>query len=389
VWLVAFAFAVTMLGTTLPTPLYPIYQQRFGFSGLTVTVIYALYAVGVVGGLLLFGSWSDRVGRSLMLVVGLLLSGLSAVAFLFAGGLAMLLAGRLLSGVSVGIFTGTATAAIVELAAPGRQRRASLLAASANTGGLGSGPLLSGVLAQYAPQPVQLCFLVDLALLALAAIGFVWIPEAAGAPGGLRPKFQRLRVPAQVRGAFVRAGIAGFASFAVLGLFVAVCAAFLAQVLHAPNHAVPGLVVFVAFGASSLGQVLSTAISERAALAAGCVGLAAGSAVVAASLLRASLPLVVAGALVCGLSHGLVFRAGLAMVTAASPPGQRAEVASSFFVTLYIGISLPVIGLGAAGDRYGLLRSGVAFAVLVGLLALVALASLPLSAAAGRTRVPR
>src|SRR5512142_1099308 len=45
-WRVAFAFFVTMLGTTLPTPLYPLYQDRFRFTDLTVTGLYALYAVG-------------------------------------------------------------------------------------------------------------------------------------------------------------------------------------------------------------------------------------------------------------------------------------------------------------------------------------------------------
>jgi predicted MFS family arabinose efflux permease len=383
-WLVAFAFVVTMLGTTLPTPLYPLYQNRFGFSGLTVTVIYAVYAVGVVAALLLFGSWSDQIGRRRMLLSGLVLSGLSAMVFLFAGGLPMLLVGRLLSGLSVAIFAGTATAALVDLAAPGRQHRASLLAAGANTGGLGAGPLLSGVLSQYASQPLRLCFLVDLALVALAGIGVARIPEPVAIGRRIRPRLQRLRVPAQVRGAFLRAGLAGFAGFAVLGLFAAVSAAFLAQVLHAHNHALTGVVAFAAFNASTLGQIASATMAERRALSVGCLGLAAGAGLVAASLSAASLPLLVAGALACGLAHGLVFRAGLTMVTAGSPVGQRAEVASSLFVTLYIGISIPVIGLGAAADRFGLLRAGIGFAALFGTLALAAFFSLlrPATAAA-------
>jgi MFS family permease len=375
-WLVAFAFIVTMLGTTLPTPLYPLYQARFALSGLTATVIYALYAVGVIAGLLLFGAWSDRIGRRRMLLSGLLLSGLSAVVFLFAGNLTMLLTGRVLSGLSVAMLTGTATAALVDLAAPGRQRRASLVAAAANTGGLGTGPLLAGVLAQYAPQPVRLCFAVDLILVALAVIGLAGIPEPVAAGRRSRPRVQRLRVPTAVRGAFLRAGIAGFAGFAVLGLFAAVSAAFLGQVLHARNHALTGLVAFLAFSASTLGQFASAALPDRRALPVGCLGLALGAEVVAASLSYRSLPVLVLGALVCGLAHGLVFRAGLTMVTTASPPDQRAEVASSLFVTLYVGISIPVIGLGAAAERFGLLHSGVIFGVLAAGLALVAFLSL-------------
>jgi len=115
--LVAYAFTVTMLGTTLPTPLYPIYQARMGFSELIVTVIFAVYAAGVIAALVLVGSWSDRLGRRPMLLAGLVLSAGSAVAFLIGGrflSLSALLIGRVVSGLSAGIFTGTASVAVVE-----------------------------------------------------------------------------------------------------------------------------------------------------------------------------------------------------------------------------------------------------------------------------------
>src|SRR5204863_7819822 len=103
----AYAFAVNMLGTTLPTPLYGIYQQRFGFSELMITVIFATYAAGVIAALILFGRLSDQIGRRRAPLPGLGFSALSAVAFLLAQGLAPLLVGRVLSGLSAGIFTGT------------------------------------------------------------------------------------------------------------------------------------------------------------------------------------------------------------------------------------------------------------------------------------------
>src|SRR5947209_5039353 len=114
-FLAAYAFAVTMLGTTLPTPLYGLYRVRFGFSELMITVIFATYAVGVIAALLLFGRMSDVIGRKAVLLPGLACSAASAVCFLLAGGLGWLLAGRALSGLSAGIFTGTATAALVDL----------------------------------------------------------------------------------------------------------------------------------------------------------------------------------------------------------------------------------------------------------------------------------
>src|ERR1700751_2444517 len=114
----SYAFGATMLGTTLPPPLYSHYQQRFGFSELTITVIFATYAAGVIAALLLLGRLSDEAGRRPLLLGGLGFSALSAAVFLLAGGLAPLLVGRVLSGVSAGIFTGTATATLVDLAPP-------------------------------------------------------------------------------------------------------------------------------------------------------------------------------------------------------------------------------------------------------------------------------
>jgi len=160
-WLLGASLLVTTLGNTVPTPLYVIYQHKFGFSTLMITVIFAVYATGVVLALVLFGRASDLLGRRHVLLAGLVCAALSAVAFLLADGIALLLIGRVLSGLSVGVFVGAATAALVDLAGPGRGRRASLMAAASNITGLGLGALLAGVLAQVAPAPLRFAFWVD------------------------------------------------------------------------------------------------------------------------------------------------------------------------------------------------------------------------------------
>src|SRR5699024_12107439 len=124
----------------------------------------------------------------------------SAVAFLVGGGLVALLIGRVFSGISAGIFTGTATVAVVELAPEGRKGRATLIATAANMGGLGLGPLVAGLLSQYAPLPVRLPFIVDLALLVIAALGIWYAPETVRLAQHPRLRPQRLSLPMQVRG---------------------------------------------------------------------------------------------------------------------------------------------------------------------------------------------
>jgi MFS family permease len=371
--LVGLAFFATMIGTTLPTPLYPTYASRLGFGELVTTVVFATYAVGVIAGLVLFGHWSDQLGRRPMLLAGLALSVLSALSFLLPSALGWIFAGRALSGLSAGIFTGTATATIIDLAPAAQRARASLVAALVNMAGLGCGPLLAGVLAQRAPAPTRLVFVVDLVLVALGAVAVLAVREPVRRRADLHLAPRRLQVPADARPVFVRAAIAGFAGFAVMGLFTAVSPAFLGTLLHHHSPALTGVVVATMFVGSVLGQLLSSPLGLSRALPAGCVLLVVGMVLVASSLPTRSLPLMVVGAAVAGLGQGTSFRAGLAGVSEASPEELRGEVTSTFFVTLYVGISLPVIGEGALAGAVGLVTAGIVFSAAVALLAVVAL----------------
>lgn len=375
-----------MLATTLPTPLYPLYQRRLGFSALMITLIYSTYAVGVLIALLVVGRISDQVGRRRVLLPGLVVSAASSIAFLAVGGLAPLFLGRILSGLSAGVFTGTATATLVDLAPEDRKGRASLVATAVNMGGLGLGPLLAGLLANFGPVPVRLPFIVSLALLVPAVLGVWAIPETVKARPGARPHLQALTVPASVRPTFVRSAIAGFAGFAVLGLFTAVAPSFLGTVLHDHSPALSGSVVFVAFAASTVGQLALERVPGQLAMPAGCVALVAGMGLIAGALSARSLALLIAGAAVAGLGQGMSFRAGLGAVNAESPPDQRGEVASAFFVVLYVALSLPVVGVGLAADSFGLATAGIVFSAAVAVLALVALVSLVRAPGAGLLR---
>lgn len=376
VWLVAYAFAVVMVGTTLPTPLYPFYEQRWGFSALVITVIFAVYAVGVIAALLFLGSVSDRIGRKPALLAALALSALSAVAFLLASGLGALLAGRALSGLSAGIVTGTGTAALVDLAPAGRQTLASGVATAANLGGLGCGALLAGVVAALAAAPLRLPFWADLALLAPAFVAVTRLPETVRPSGGTVVRLQRLRVPAALRGTFTRAAAAGFASFAMSGLFSAVAPTFLARLLHQPSPALAGALVFALFIASAAGQLAIGQVPARTGLASGCIGVTVGAGLVAGALALGSLAFLIAGAVVAGLGQGLSVGAGLAALNTEAPANRRGEVASSYFVVLYVALSIPIVGVGLAAQIIGLRPAALIFTVFVAALAATCLLSL-------------
>ncbi|MEU9029487.1 MFS transporter [Streptomyces sp. NPDC048383] len=355
-------FAVCMAGTTLPTPLYGLYQEKFGFSELMVTVIYAVYAFGVIGVLLLAGNASDAVGRRPVLLAGLAFAAASAGCFLSADAMGWLYAGRLLSGLSAGLFTGAATAYVMELAPRDGSSRATLVATAANMGGLGCGPLLAGILAQYAAWPLHLTFVVHLALVAASAAVLLRLPETVAERRPLstvRP--QRPALPPGVRTVFGPSAIAAFVGFALFGVFTSVSPAFLAESLDVHNRAVSGLVVALAFFASTAGQLAVGRFGVGRSLPLGCAGLLAGLALLAGALWWDQLSLVVASALVGGAGQGLAFRGALSAVAAASPADRRAAVISTLFVVAYTGISVPVIGVGLLTGPMGLEGAGLVF----------------------------
>lgn len=367
----AFAFTVTMMGTTIPTPLYSIYSAQLAFTPLTVTVLFAVYAIGVVAALSLFGRLSDDLGRRPVLMLAVALAVLSAALFLLPPSLPLLITARVVSGLGAGLMSGAGTAAIIDLAAPARTAAAGTIAVAANTGGLALGTLLAGVLADLAPLPLTTPYAMHLLLGILAFVAlWAWTPAPA-VRGALRLRPRRLRVPREIRGAFVRAVLAAGTGFAVTGVLTSVTALFLAKDLHLTDHTLAGFVVFLTFAGMAAGQVLARGMRPPTALIAGCAGLVAAAAILAAALAFAALGPLIAAAIVLGISGGLCLNAGLATTVGQVAPELRGEVSSSFFAGIYVMLAVPAIGVGTLAGTIGLRPAGIGFAAAVAVLAAV------------------
>ncbi|WP_219726151.1 MFS transporter [Castellaniella caeni] len=369
----ALVLVVGMAGTTLPTPLYPLYQQRLGLTPLMVAVVFATYAFAVIATLITTGPWSDQIGRRRILAAGCMAAAASSLLFLVNGGIGTLLVARALSGASAGLLTATATITIVELAPTEQKTQAAVLAAIANMGGLGIGSLLAGTISEYLPWPLHLVYAVHLALLVAAGI-VVWrSPETIARPVHPHLHRQRLGLPSGVDAIFIPSAIACFAGFALLGLLTSLEPAILGEIIGISNRASVGALVFLVFTTSLAGQLLQRRLGAAARLPVACAVLAFGAAIFAGSMLDGSLSLLILGALVSGLGQGGVFAASIVALTAASPVDQKAEITSLLFVIIYLAVAIPVLGLGGAIALIGLRNAGVTFALLVTLLSIAAL----------------
>jgi MFS family permease len=369
-WVVAMAFLLNMAFSAVPTPLYVLYQQRDHFSDFMVTIVYAVYAIGVIGSLFLGGHVSDWLGRRRILVGALLVNVASAFLFIFLPSLVGLIVARVISGVSVGLTTATATAYLAELHLGVRTRasmkRPQIIAIAANLGGIGFGPLLAGLLAQFAPAPLRLPYIVVGGGLVVLAVMIALSPETVSMLA-IRPAWrpQRVVVPAEGRRQFFAATAAGIAAFAVYGVFNSLVPSFLAGTLHETSHAVAGAVAFSAFAAGALAQIVFARLDTMTTLRRSVPMLLSGLALFTVGMWVPSLLIFILGGVVTGAGAGLLFRGALVAAASTAAPESRAEVLAGFFLGAYVGLSVPVIGLGVATTYVAARVAMLAFVVLV------------------------
>jgi MFS family permease len=378
-WVVALTFLTLAAFTTVPSPLYALYQARDGLSGFEVTVIYAAYAIGVIGALFLAGHLSDWYGRRRLLFPAAGLTIVSAIVFLTWKGLPGLLLARVLAGVSIGLASSTATAYLAELHARHRpdapDTRAQLTATTVNMGGLGVGALVAGLLAQWIGDPLTVPYVVFLSAAALALVAVAVSPETREAVKP-RPRYrpQRVSVPADARGEFYAAALSTFTVFSAMGLFAGLSGLFLSVALHHPSHALAGATLFAVFSAGVVAQLATRTWGVRRGLGAGMALMLAGLAVTVTAvwLSTPSLALFIIGGAVIGAGGGAIFKGAVGTVIRIARPESRAEALTGLYLAGFVGLSAPIVGAGvalASGASPRVTILGFAIAVSIGIAA--------------------
>jgi MFS family permease len=365
---------VSYILSTLPTPLYPVYEQAFHFSRIMLTVIYAVYVIGAMATMFCFGRLSDQVGRRIVVLISLGIMGAGALVFVFAQATWWLFPGRILSGLGIALVSGAATAWIVESEPNEDKALATQFAIAANFLGLGIGSLMAGMFAQYVPWPLRLPYVVFIfALVPLAII--LWKTEETLSnrrslgDASVKP---RLAVPTEIMGTFIPAAIAAFATFAVLGFYTALVPTLLENVLGNTNHAVAGAIVGELFFAGTIVIALTRRLPSRPGLLIALCALVPSLGLIIAAEDTRSMPILLIGTAISGVATGLGYRCSLQEVNEAAPADRRSEIVSTYLIASYAGVSLPVIGIGLVANATGPATADVIFAVFIALLALFA-----------------
>jgi hypothetical protein len=356
-----------------------VYHARLGLSTATLEALFAAYAAGLIPGLLLAGRWSDVHGRrgvGISAAATSLLASVSLVAGTHALGL--LFVGRLMAGVSSGAAFGVGTAWLRETSLPpfGGADHATVArrAALAMTAGFALGPLVAGLLAQWAPAATAVPYLPHIALMIVVLLGLRGVPEtiqphdrprgASRLPAESTRRFRRLVLPA-APWVFAAPAIA----FALLPSVVGT------------QHSADGIALTAAITSlTALAGVLIQPLARRleagpqpqASAQLGLIVVATGLALAALAADERAAWALFPCAIVLGSAYGLCLVAGLLEVQRLAPPRALAGLTATYYVFTYLGFAAPyLMTVAAHAASYAvllLIASGLAAltAVMVG-----------------------
>ncbi len=354
-------FAVAF-GTNVPTPLLLLYRGELGLSPTMLTVLFAVYAAGLVPTLFVAGPASDRYGRRAVVIPFAIVSGLASAVFLGASeSVPLLLVGRLLQGMVSGAVFSVGSAWMDELVPdPGAAARRATTALSL---GFALGPLSSGVLAQYAPAPLALPYLVHLVLV-VAGVVLLWrVPETHLDRRSNGPLLN-LGVPPAARGAFLAFAVpAGLCVFAFPSVSLTVLPLRLQSAMPGQDLLITGLVGGVTMTSGVLVQQVEKRLGPTTAAPLGALLGAVG---IGTGLLGARLGspwLLLPSAALLGAAYGLTLAAGLTATQVLAAPAARGALVATFYAITYLGFGVPVIlAVLSDGTDFDAALSGLAAA---------------------------
>jgi MFS family permease len=371
---IAVVFMVFTAASSAPSPLYVVYQQLWGFSAMTLTVIFAVYVVGLVASLLVLGALSDHVGRRPVLALAVVLEAVSLVLFLTAGNVTVLIIARAVQGIATGMALTTLGAALVDLNPPHAPGRAGLINSIVPPSGLALGSLGTGVLVQFAPGPTHLIWAILLVGMVVAAAVVLLMPETSTKrPGAVASLLPKLGVPARLRADFWAIIPVILASWALAGLYLSLGPSVAVGVFGLRNHLIGGLVVALLCGTGAVAAFALRGLRTPRVMALASGLLTVGTAVTLIGIETGSVVTGAVGTVIAGVGFGAAALATFGTLAVLAAPDERGELFAVALTISYVAFSVPAVIAGVAATSFDLRSTATVYGLVVVTLGGVAL----------------
>jgi MFS family permease len=387
-WAIAAIFVVFTAASSAPSPLYVVYQQEWGFSATTLTAVFAVYVVGLLGSLLVIGALSDHIGRRPVLAGAIALEAVALVLFILADDVTTLAIARVAQGIATGAAMTTLGAALVDMNPAHAPGRAGVVNGVAPLSGLAVGALGCGALVQFAPSPTHFIYALLLVGMAFAAVVVARMPEtSARREGWLASLKPRVAIPERLRSEVYALVPIMIASWALGGLYLSLGPSVAASLFGLESHLIGGLVVTLMCGT---GAVTAFAMRNRptpSVLNTAGALLATGMVVTLIGVEAELAILAAAGTVIAGVGFGASALGCFGTLGRIAAPDERGELFAVAFVISYLAFSLPAVIAGFASTAAGLQDTAVVYGLGVVALSLSALVA-QRRVAAARRRAP-
>ncbi len=371
-WMLGTLMGMLLFAVSAPSPLYAIYEGMWHFSPITLTAIYAVYMVGSLTAMLIGGRLSDHLGRRLVVAIGLLVQISGMLVFAEARGVADLYIARLLQGLGSGIAIVTISAWLLDLQPPDKPRLGSLIGVVTALAGLGAGALGSGLLIQYAPNPLHLVFWLLIIVFALALALMPVTPDISERkPGWLQSLRPKVSVPEQARSMFAASAPSLVAIWALVGLYLSLGPSLALSLLGTNSRILGALVITAQAGTAAVSATAAQRIEPRRLVVWGSAVLMTGVGITLLGVVIDSLPLLYLGSMLAGAGFGPAYLGIYRSLALLAPPDQRSGLFAAVYLAFYLALSIPTVLAGAAVGRFGLHPTTYGYGILVMGLAVV------------------
>jgi hypothetical protein len=375
-WLLATLLVLFLFAASAPSPLYAAYQSAFGFAPVTLTAIYAVYALGALSALLVTGRLSDHVGRRIVVSVALTVELVAMAAFIAASGVELLFVARLLQGAATGMASGAISAWLLDLEPLDHPRLAAVIGGAALMAGLGLGALVAGVLVDAAPDPFHLVYWTLLVLFAVALVLMPLLPDPAPrAPEWVRSMRPEVGVPTAARSLFVASMPSLVATWAVAGLYLALGPSLATLLLHSNRHAPGGLVIAALLGTSAISSLAVRNVPPRRLVVNGSILLGAGVALTVVAVRLDSVIGLYVASVIAGVGFGPAFAGIFRSLVSLAPAAKRGALVAAIYIAIYVAFSIPTVAAGLGVGVIGLPHTTYVYGFLAAMLALVTAAA--------------